>query len=57
MPVEEWRAHTDLIDVPDYYLTFAGIFSTVLTMAFEPEVVDKYAPILCGYFDVSEEIV
>lgn len=57
LPVEEWYDHTNAIDIPDYYLSFAGIFSTVLTIAFEPDVVDHYFPILSGYFGLSDDDV
>ena len=55
MPVEEWFQHTASIDVPDYYLSFAGLFSTIVTIGFSDEVVDKYIPILADAFSLPDE--
>ena len=56
MPVTEWYVHTNAVDVPDYYLSFAGVLAAVLTVLFKPENVDAALPIICDAFGVSEEI-
>ena len=55
MPETEWFDYTSAVDVPDYYLSFTGVFTTVMTLAFEPATVDYYLPILCDAFGVPQE--
>ena len=36
LPVDQWHDKIDSLDIPDYFLLFAGIYSSALTIAFEP---------------------
>lgn len=55
LPVENWHDHTNSFDIPDYYVSFAGIFSNVMTLAFPDEVVDQYAPLFMEAFGLKPE--
>jgi hypothetical protein len=55
LPVEEWLDHTYEFDIPDYYVSFAGIFSNVMTLVFSPEFVDHWAPIFMSAFGLQQE--
>ena len=55
MNVNEWYEHTESLEIPNYYLIFSGIFSTVLTIAYPPDLVDEWVPKLSGAFGVNEE--
>ena len=55
MPVTEWYDYTNTLDIPNYYLVFTGIFSTALSMVFEPDVVDEVVPNLASIFGVPED--
>ena len=55
-PVYEWDSHVQGIDVPDYYLTFAGIVSSAFTLTFNDSVVDSLAPVLLELFGLEPEL-
>ena len=55
-PVYEWDSHMKSIDVPDYYLTFAGIVSSAFTLTFNDSLVDALAPVLMGLFGLEPEL-
>ena len=55
MPVTEWYVHTRAVDVPHYYLSFAGVFAAVATVLFKPPFVDVAIPIFSDAFGMSEE--
>lgn len=56
-PVDEWYDFTKSLDIPDYYLSFAGIVSTIVTVGLPPDVVDEYLPKIADLFGLSEEFV
>jgi len=55
MDVTEWYEHTNSLAIPRYELIFSGLFSTVLTIVYPPELVDEWVPKLSGAFGVPEE--
>ena len=55
LPVYEWYDYTDAFEMPNYYLIFSGIFTTVLTMAYDEDIVDKWIPIFSDAFGVPED--
>ena len=55
IPVEEWYAKIESLDIPNYYLLFAGIYSSALTIAFEPDVVDQIVYTLADAFGLPDE--
>lgn len=56
LPVEEWHKKTELFDIPEYNLIFAGLVSTVLTVAFEPETVDIILHLLFSAFKLPDDL-
>ena len=52
----EWQSNIEALDKPDYYITFAGIVSSTLTLAFPDFVVDIIADVLFNFFNVDQEI-
>ena len=56
MPVSEWLEATQELDMPDYFLTFTGIVSTVMTIGFEKETVDFLFPKLSDIFKLPDEM-
>ncbi|XP_018010700.1 uncharacterized protein LOC108668079 isoform X2 [Hyalella azteca] len=56
-PVNEWYAFTQSLDIPDYYLSFAGIFSTAVTVGLPPEIVDQLIPFLANAFGLPDEFL
>lgn len=57
LPVDQWYDKIDSLDIPDYYLLFAGICSTAFTIAFEPDVVDNIVTILANEFGLPDEFL
>ena len=55
MPVEEWGDHIESIEMPSFFVTFGGLVSSALTLAFEDETVDTLAPFLMDLLSVPEE--
>ena len=55
IPVTEWRAQIDNLDMPSFFITFGGLVSSALTVAFEDETVDALAPFLMNLLSVPEE--
>ncbi|KAF2365485.1 hypothetical protein FHG87_003769, partial [Trinorchestia longiramus] len=56
-PVSEWYDFTQSLDIPDYYLSFAGIFCTAATVGLPPEIVDQYLPVVAGAFGLPDEFL
>ena len=54
-PVYEWHDHIDTIDMPNYYLSFAGIISTIASVGLEETTVDALVPILADIFGLSDQ--
>ena len=55
MPVEEWGNHIESIQMPSFFITFGGLVSSALSLAFEEETVDALAPFLMDLLSVPEE--
>ncbi|KAF2365482.1 hypothetical protein FHG87_003766, partial [Trinorchestia longiramus] len=56
-PVTEWYEMTKAVDLPDYYLTFAGIVCSAATLAFEDDKVDEIVNDLAKAFNVPDELL
>ena len=54
-PVYEWHAITSDIDVPSIQRTFAGIVGYILTLLFDPDIVDQVALLFLDLFGVSQD--
>ena len=56
-PVEEWHQLTSDIDLPSIWKTFGGIFGYILTVLFDPEIVEQFVPQIMDAFGIfsSEE--
>ena len=51
----EWHAITSDIDVPSIQRTFSGIVGYILTLLFDPAIVDQVASLFLDLFGVSQE--
>ena len=51
-----WNATLTSLDVPDQFMTFAGIICSVLIFVFEDEFVDNAFDTFAPLFDLSDEI-
>ena len=51
----EWRGLASAIDIPNIYESFIGVFGYILTLLFDPAVVDAVATALLDLFSVSEK--
>ena len=51
----EWHAITSDIDVPSIQRTFSGIVGYILTLLFDPDIVDQVASLFLDLFGVSQE--
>ena len=51
-----WDATLDSLDIPDQFMTFAGIVCTAMTFVFEDAVVDNILNTLGPMFGLSDEI-
>ena len=56
MNVTEWESHIEGIDKPDYYISFAAIVSSTLTLAYPEAVVDRVAAALFDLFSVEQDV-
>ena len=56
MPVTEWEDHIESIDMPSFFITFGGLVSSALTLAFEDETVDALAPFLMDLLSMPEDL-
>ena len=54
--VTEWESHIEAIDKPDYYISFAAIVSSTLTLAYPDAIVDRVATLLFNLFSVDQEV-
>ena len=54
--VTEWESHIEGIDKPDYYISFAAIVSSTLTLAYPDAVVDRVATALFDLFSVEQDV-
>ena len=54
--VTEWESHIEAIDKPDYYISFAAIVSSALTLAYPDAIVDNVATTLFDLFGVDQDI-
>ena len=53
-PPSEWAATINGFDMPNYYMTFAGLVSTVFSVALEPEQADPIIDSLIDLFSFPE---
>ena len=51
--MSEWTGIARAIDIPNIYESFIGVFGYILTLIFDPEVVDAVATALLDLFGVS----
>ena len=56
MNVTEWESNMEGIDMPDFYITFAAIVSSTLTLSYPDFVVEMIAAPLFDGFNVDQEI-
>ena len=54
--VTEWESHIEAIDKPDYYISFAAIVSSTLTLAYPDAIVDRVVTLLFNLFSVDQEV-
>ena len=54
-PVTEWRSLASAIDIPNLQKSFIGVFGYILTLLFDPEVVDAVATAILDLLAVSDE--
>ena len=54
--VTEWESNMKSIDMPDYFITFAAIVSSALTLSYPDFVVEMVAVPLFDGFNVDQEI-
>ena len=53
-PVNEWESEFPSIDIPDYYLSFATILTSSLTLAMEPWAADLLIIDLMHFFSLEQ---
>ena len=53
-PVNEWEAEISSFDTPDYYLSFAAILTSSITLAMEPWAADLLIPVLMDQFGLAQ---
>ena len=56
MNVTEWESNIGGIDMPDFYITFAAIVSSTLTLSYPDFVVEMIAAPLFDGFNVDQEV-
>ena len=54
-PVSEWRGLASAIDIPNLQKSFIGVFGYILTLLFDPEVVDAVATAFLDLLGASVE--
>ncbi len=54
--VTQWEQNIINQDLPDYFLTFAGIMSTTFTLALDDATVDALIPILMDLFGLDPDL-
>ena len=52
--VGDWYEITENLDIPDYYLIFGALLSTVMTLNLKPELVDYILPRASGAFGLTK---
>lgn len=57
LPVDQWHDKIDSLDIPDYFLLFAGIYSSALTIAFEPDTVDSIILKMADAFGLPDDFL
>ena len=53
-PVNEWEAEISSFDAPDYYLSFAAILTSSITLAMEPWAADLLIPVVMDQFGLAQ---
>ena len=53
-PVNEWEAEISSFDIPDYYLSFAAILTSSITLAMEPWAADLLIPVVMDQFGLAQ---
>ena len=53
--ITEWKDFVIQRDVPDYFLTFAGLMTTAFTLSFDDTFVDQLLPVLMELFGMPED--
>ena len=53
-PVNEWEAEISSSDTPDYYLSFAAILTSSITLAMEPWAADLLIPVVMDQFGLAQ---
>ena len=56
IPVEQWENQLRAADQPPLRLVMCGYFSTLLSILYDPEIVDELVEYLLGAFDLSDDI-
>ena len=54
-PVSEWRGLASAIDIPNLQKSFIGVFGYILTLLFDPEVVEAVATAFLDLLHASAE--
>ena len=53
-PVNEWEAEISSFDTPDYYLSFAAILTSSITLAMEPWAADLLIPVVMDQYGLAQ---
>jgi len=56
LPVQEWKENIDGMDIPEFFNSFAGLITTLMSLIFDDGLVDVLGPFLMQTMQVPEEI-